>query len=124
MVSRPSYDRLFVSKFFLTRCLGGGFRLEHDNNGVQVCLELISNFSYCSKILSKETISSSHYAKSKETPSSFGLNWMIGFGELEGQTMLPAKGGNFWRVKESEDLSFGTRFSTKKEGCDCEFGRV
>jgi hypothetical protein len=49
---------------------------------------------------------------------------MNGFGESEGQTILPAKGRKCWRVKESEDLSFGTRFWKKKVGCDCEFGRV
>lgn len=32
LVWRPSYDRLLVLKVFLTWCLGGGFRLEHDDN--------------------------------------------------------------------------------------------
>ncbi|KAK2359549.1 phenolic glucoside malonyltransferase [Trifolium repens] len=69
--------------------------------------------------------SESDSAMSKETPSSsLGLNWMNGLGESEGQMILPAKGRKCWRVKESEVLSFGTMFWKKKEGCDCEFGRV
>jgi hypothetical protein len=49
---------------------------------------------------------------------------MNGFGESEGQTMLPAKGRKCWRVKESEVLSFGISLWKKDEGCDWEFGRV
>jgi hypothetical protein len=60
----------------------------------------------------------------KETPSSLGLNWMNGCAESEGQTILPTKGKKCWRVKESEDLRIETSFWKKKEGCDCEFGRV
>ncbi|KAI5432266.1 hypothetical protein KIW84_036130 [Lathyrus oleraceus] len=70
--------------------------------------------------------SASDSAMSKETPLSLslGLNCMNGFEESEGQTILPAKGRKCWRVKESEDLRFGTICWKKKEGWECESWRA
>lgn len=67
--------------------------------------------------------SKSDSAMSKETPS-FDVYCIFGFCDSKSQTMLPAKGRKCWRVKESEDLRFGTIVWKKNEGSDCEFGRV